>query len=160
MAVSITADVRFGHRCIPYFVKRKRSPEWNNDDQPLLEFLEAYRIYAMLVLEVFFKVHDCWDGASPELAAQLVQPRSRPCNTICFPGQKVHQAVTMAESSVGCATLAWSSPLRRGYGIILEMENHDRSSIEEEEIFDAIINKSDGLLTLSSFMNKSASSNL
>lgn len=95
----ITADVRFAGTDVRlYFVKRKKE-SWNGimTTNLSLEFLEAYRIYAMRwSLEVFFKETKGLLGMGqvpvPELCCTACRNHDHGLAIqFAFPGQKVHQ---------------------------------------------------------------------
>jgi hypothetical protein len=156
MVVYITADVRFAGTDVRlYFVKRKKE-SWNAimTTNLYLEFLEACRIYAMCwSLEVFFKETKGLLGIgkcqSRNFAAQLAATSITALQ---------YNLISLAIRFTSYETIGgifWDvqhpgmelSVTERIWGIILEMVKIMTGifSIEEDEIFDAIINKSDSL---------------
>jgi len=165
----ITAYVRFAGTDVRlYFVKRKKE-SWNGivTTNLSLEFLEAYRIYAMhWSLEVFFKETKGLLGMgkcqSRNFTAQLA------ATTITA---LQYNLLSLAKRFISYETIGGIfrnvqhagmelSVRERIWGIILEMVKIMTGifSIEEEEIFDSIINKSDNLAHFNNFYKlKSAS---
>jgi hypothetical protein len=152
----ITADVRFAGTDVRlYFVKRKKE-SWNGimTTNLSLEFLEAYRIYAMRwSLEVFFKETKGLLGMgkcqSRNFAAQLA---ATTITALQYNLLSLAKRFTSYETIGGIFRDVQHSGMElsvteRIWGIILEMVKIMTGifSIEEEEIFDAIINKSDNL---------------
>lgn len=119
-----------------------------------LEFLEAYRIYAMRwSLEVFFKETKGLLGMgkcqSRNFAAQLA---ATTITALQYNLLSLAKRFTSYETIGGIFRDVQHSGMElsvteRIWGIILEMVKimTEIFSIEEEEIFDAIINKSDNL---------------
>ena len=165
----ITADVRFAGTDVRlYFVKRKKE-SWNGimTTNLSLEFLEAYRIYAMRwSLEVFFKETKGLLGMgkcqSRNFAAQLA---ATTITALQYNLLSLAKRFTSYETIGGIFRDVQHSGMElsvteRIWGIILEMVKIMTGifSIEEEEIFDAIINKSDNLAHFINFYElKSAS---
>ena len=165
----ITADVRFAGTDVRlYFVKRKKE-SWNGimTTNISLEFLEAYRIYAMRwSLEVFFKETKGLLGMgkcqSRNFAAQLA---ATTITALQYNLLSLAKRFTSYETIGGIFRDVQHSGMElsvteRIWGIILEMVKimTEIFSIEEEEIFDAIINKSDNLAHFINFYElKSAS---
>jgi hypothetical protein len=149
-------------------VKRKKE-SWNGimTTNLSLEFLEAYRIYAMRwSLEVFFKETKGLLGMgkcqSRNFAAQLA---ATTITALQYNLLSLAKRFTSYETIGGIFRDVQHSGMElsvteRIWGIILEMVKIMTGifSIEEEEIFDAIINKSDNLAHFINFYElKSAS---
>jgi len=149
-------------------VKRKKE-SWNGimTTNLSLEFLEAYRIYAMRwSLEVFFKETKGLLGMgkcqSRNFAAQLA---ATTITALQYNLLSLAKRFTSYETIGGIFRDVQHSGMElsvteRIWGIILEMVKimTEIFSIEEEEIFDAIINKSDNLAHFINFYElKSAS---
>lgn len=167
----ITADVRFSGTDVRlYFVKRKKeSLNGIMTTNLSLEFLEAYRIYAMRwSFEVFFKetkgllgMGNCQSrNFAEQLAATTITITALQYNLLSLDKRFTsYETIGRIFKEVQHSGIELSVT-ERIWGIILEMVKimTEIFSIEEEEIFDPIINKSDNLVHFINFYElKSAS---